>query len=55
VILAASIGAVLVLVALDSFRQHGRISQPEGDLLLALSGVAVGAVAVYIGGRGNGH
>jgi hypothetical protein len=54
VILALAVGAVMVLAALDSYRQHGRVSGPEADLLLALTGAAVGALAVYLGGRMNG-
>jgi hypothetical protein len=55
VILALGVAAVMVLAAVDAFRQHGRVAPQEADLLLGLTGVAVGAVAVYLGQRGNGH
>jgi Tfp pilus assembly protein PilX len=55
-VLALAVGTIMVLSALDAYRQHGRISSAEADLLLALSGAAVGALAVYLGGHnGNGR
>jgi Tfp pilus assembly protein PilX len=54
VILALAVATIMVLSALDSYQQNGRISSAEADLLLALSGAAVGALAVYLGGRSNG-
>jgi hypothetical protein len=51
VVLAIGIVAVMSLSAVDSYRQNGRVSAAEADLLLALTGAAVGALAVYLGGH----
>jgi hypothetical protein len=56
VILAAGVAATLIILAVDTARQNGHVTDAEANLLWTLTGAVIGGVAVYLGGRDrNGH
>jgi hypothetical protein len=54
VILALGVTLTVVLLAVEELQHPGHVSPEEAELLALSIGVSVGAVAVYLGGRGNG-
>lgn len=56
VILAASIGATLVIVALETVLHSGAISDAEANVLSTVIGAAIGSIATYLGvSKSNGR
>jgi hypothetical protein len=53
-VLGLGIAGVVVILALDEYRTHGRVEASEGSLLTGIVGAVVGALAVYLGVRSNG-
>jgi cytochrome bd-type quinol oxidase subunit 2 len=49
VILAISIGATLVIMALETVLHSGAISDTEANVLSTVIGAAVGSIATYLG------